>query len=175
MTRFYITVVMDKEDEQRSVFAKKCDLRANFRFMGNQITAKYTTIYSLPKLLEDTLNNVADTALMAKVRPIPLNEDEKSIIKKYYEKKNKSDSLAMTTQKKRNFAKDILWDVIGDNVLNRVKSNFGKENKGYFRLNPILNPLYMGYSHRKGFVYKFDIRGSYSFNCLLYTSPSPRD
>ena len=164
MTRFYITVVMDKEDEQRSIFAKKCDLRANFRFMGNQITAKYTTLYSLPKVLEDTLNNVADTALMAKVRPIPLNEDEKSIIKKYYEKKNERDSLAMTTQKKRNFAKDILWDVIGDNVLNRVKSNFGKENKGYFRINPILNPLYMGYSHRKGFVYKFDIRGSYSFN-----------
>ena len=25
MTRFYITVVMDKEDEQRSIFAKKCD------------------------------------------------------------------------------------------------------------------------------------------------------
>lgn len=164
MTHFYITVVMDKEDSRHTVFAKKCDLRANFKFMGNQITAKYTTVYGLPKILEDTLINVADTALMAKVRPIPLNEEEKSIIKKYYDKKNERDSIAKSTAPKRNFAKDILWDVIGDNVLNRVKSNFGKEDKGYFRINPILNPLYMGYSHRKGFVYKFDIRGSYSFN-----------
>lgn len=58
----------------------------------------------------------------------------------------------------------MLWDIVGDNVLNRIKQNFGKQNQGYLRINPILNPLYMGYSERKGFVYKFDVRGSYSFS-----------
>lgn len=58
----------------------------------------------------------------------------------------------------KNFAKDILWDVIGDNVLNRISQGFGKQNQGYFRISPILNPLYMGYSERKGIVYKFDLK-----------------
>lgn len=63
----------------------------------------------------------------------------------------------------KNFAKDILWDVIGDNVLNRISQGFGKQNQGYFRISPILNPLYMGYSERKGIVYKFDLKGGYRF------------
>lgn len=164
MTHFYITVNMNKEDAQRSMYAKKCDLRANFKFMGNQITARYTTVYELPKVIEDTLENAADTALMAKVRPISLNEEEKAIFDNFYKKKNEKDSLSQINNPKKNFVKDFLWDIVGDNVLNRVKQSFGKQNKGYLRINPILNPLYMGYSHRKGFVYKFDIRGSYSFN-----------
>ena len=118
-------------------------MRANFSFMGNKITGMYTTVYGLPKILSDSLNNVADTALMAKVRPIELNQDEADIYKKFYEKRKQiTDSLNNTIPKK-NFAKDILWDVIGDNVLNRISQGFGKQNQGYFRISPILNPLYM--------------------------------
>ena len=164
MTRFYITIVMNKGKGYSALRPSKCDLRANFRFFGNQITGKYTSYYGLPKMLSDTLVNVEDTALMSKVRPIPLSEEENEIRMKYFQKKLERDSLRSTGGKKQNFAKDILWDMIGDNVLNRIKQNFGKQNQGYFRINPILNPLYMGYSHRKGFVYKFDLRGSYSFS-----------
>lgn len=164
MTRFYITITMDREETHRSLFPKQCDLRANFRFLGNQITARYSSIYGLPKILPDTLNNVEDTTLMAKVRPTPLTDEEKSIIDRYFAKKSTKDSLSSTAPHKTSFVKDILWDIIGDNVLNRVKQSFGPQNKGNFRLNPILNPLYMGYSQTRGFVYKFDVRGSYSFN-----------
>lgn len=164
MTRFFISVVMNKEDSVGSLYPKKCDLRANFRFMGNQITARYSTIYGLPKLLSDSLNNVEDTTLMAKVRPTPLNEEEMNFLNHYYQKKNERDSLAKNEKHKKSFVKDVLWDIVGDNVLNRIKQNFGKQNQGYLRINPILNPLYMGYSERKGFVYKFDVRGSYSFS-----------
>lgn len=163
MIHFYISVIMD-HDGYKSLYPKKCDLKANFKFMGNQITAMYTSVYDLPKILSDSLSNLEDTTLMAKVRPIPLNEEEKSIIDRYITQKTLRDSLNRATKKKTNFAKDILWDAIGDNVLNRIKQNFGKQDQGYVRMNPILNPLYMGYSHRKGFVYKFDIRGSYAFN-----------
>lgn len=96
MTRFFISVVMNKEDSVGSLYPKKCDLRANFRFMGNQITARYSTIYGLPKLLSDSLNNVEDTTLMAKVRPTPLNEEELHFLNHYYQKKNERDSLAKT-------------------------------------------------------------------------------
>ena len=163
MIRFYINLLMD-DGGYKSLFPRKCDLKANFKFMGNQITAMYTSVYNLPKILEDTLNNVEDTMLMAKVRPIPLNAEEESIIHNYITQKTRRDSLVQAGQKKTNFAKDVLWDIIGVNVLNRIKQNFGKQDQGYVRMNPILNPLYMGYSHRKGFVYKFDVRGSYAFN-----------
>lgn len=164
MTRFYISVVMKKEEGYLSLLPSKCDLKANFRFMGNDINAMYTSVYGLPKQLSDSLNNAADTALMSKVRPIPLNEDEKSILKKYYGNIAKRDSINKSKGKDTNFVKDVLWDAVGDNVLNRIRQNFGKNDQGYVRLDPILNPLYMGYSHRKGLVYKFDVRGSYSFN-----------
>lgn len=165
MTRFFISVTMKKEAGYHSILPDKCDLKANFRFMGNNIIAKYTSVFGLPKILSnDTLQNAADTALMSKVRPIPLNEEEKSILKKYYLQKAKRDSINLHKGKEINFTKDILWDAVGDNVLNRIRQNFGKKNQGYVRLDPILNPLYMGYSQRKGFVYKFDVRGSYTFN-----------
>lgn len=66
--------------------------------------------------------------------------------------------------------KDVLWDVVGDNLLNRISSGFGKESQGYFRIDPIFNPLYMGYSQKKGVVYKFNLRGEYAFNRNLQIS-----
>ena len=163
MTRFYISVIMGKEGYQ-SLAPQKCDMRANFRFMGNKISGMYTTIYNLPKILSDTLDNAADTALMAKVRPQELNPDERSLYKQFYAKRKQiTDSIAFQGEHS-DFVKDVLWNVIGDNVLNRISQGFGKQNQGYFRISPILNPLYMGYSQRKGLVYKFDLRGSYRFN-----------
>lgn len=58
----------------------------------------------------------------------------------------------------------MLWDIVGDNLLNRISSDFGKKQQGYFRIDPLFNPLYMGYSESKGVVYKFKINGQYAFN-----------
>ena len=164
MTRFYISVTMGKKG-YKSLGPVKCDMRANFSFMGNKITGKYTTIYDLPKVLEDTIKNSADTAMMSKVRPIKLNTDEEMIYRIYYdrqeERKRKAAALG---EKKKDFAKDVLWDIVGDNLLNRISSDFGKQQQGYFRIDPLFNPLYMGYSESKGVVYKFKINGQYAFN-----------
>ena len=164
MTRFYISVTMGKEG-YKSLGPVKCDMRANFSFMGNKITGKYTTLYDLPKVLEDTIKNSADTAMMSKVRPIKLNTDEEMIYRIYYdrqeERKRKAAALG---EKKKDFAKDVLWDIVGDNLLNRISSDFGKKQQGYFRIDPLFNPLYMGYSESKGVVYKFKINGQYAFN-----------
>lgn len=163
MTRFYISVVMGKEGF-KTLAPKKCDMQANFRFMGNRISGMYSTTYDLHKSISDTLHNVADTALMAKVRPQKLNPDEEGIYQQFYKRRKQIADSISTQGERTNFAKDILWDVIGDNMLNRISQGFGKENQGYFRISPILNPLYMGYSQRKGLVYKFDLRGSYRFS-----------
>lgn len=89
MTRFYISIIMGK-DGFGSLSPARCSMRANFSFMGNKITGMYTTVYGLPKILSDSLNNVADTALMAKVRPIELNQDEADIYRKFYEKRKQN-------------------------------------------------------------------------------------
>jgi len=169
MTHFYINIRMGKNGAH-SLGPAKCDMRANFKFMGNKISAMYTTVYGLEKQISDTLNNVSDTALMNKVRPIRLNADEEKIYEQYYKFLEEKRSNEKGKEKGSNMAKDVLWDVVGDNMLNRISTGFGKSNQGYFRLSPIFNPLYMGYSQRKGVVYKFDVRGSYAFNTNLQLS-----
>lgn len=165
MTRFFVSIRMGDEDTGfKALLPQQCHMRIHFRFLGNKIRASYTSIYDLPAMIPDTLENVADTAYMAKVRPIDLTKEEQSIYENFFENKRRTDSINAVTQKKPNYIKEILWDAIGDNILNRIKQNFGKQRQGYLRINPILNPLYMGYSHRKGFVYKFDTRFSYTFN-----------
>ncbi len=164
MTRFHISVMMGNGDGYLSLMPKKCDMRVNFRFLGNKITGNYTTVYNLPKELSDTLDNVADTALMAKVRPLPLTKDEISMYDKYFAQRHKSDSISAGKPKKKDFVNDFLWDVVGDNMLNYIGQDFGKQKQGNLRLSPILNPLYMSYSGRKGLVYKLELRGNYKFN-----------
>ncbi len=164
MTQFYISIIMGKEGFS-SLRPVKCDMRANFRFMGNKISGMYTSYYNLQGVLSDSLNNVADTALMAKVRPIKLNSEEMSMYSQYWkllEAKRMQDSVS--SSRKNNFVKDVLWDVVGDNLLNRIQHGFGKQRQGYFRISPIFNPLYMGYSGTKGLVYKFDLRSQYTFD-----------
>lgn len=160
MTRFFISVKMGAEGF-KSLVPKRCDMRANFRFLGNKIVGRYVTVYDLPDLQADSLKQLSDTAIMARVRPEELNLDEESLYQSYYKNKDIKDTLA---HKENDFVKNVLWDMVGDNMLNRISQDFGKENQGYFKLSPIFNPLYMGYSERKGLVYKFDLRTQYAFD-----------
>jgi hypothetical protein len=103
--------------------------------------------------------------MMSKVRPIKLNTDEEMIYRIYYDRQEeRKRKAAAQGEKKKDFAKDVLWDIVGDNLLNRISSDFGKKQQGYFRIDPLFNPLYMGYSESKGVVYKFKINGQYAFN-----------
>ena len=135
MTRFFISIVMGNEG-YRSLLPDRCNLKANFRFMGNNITGMLSSYYNLPKVLSDTLNNAADTTLMSQVRPVHLNEQEQLIYEQYFKEKSRRDSLSLadSTKKKRNFAKDVLWDIVGDNMVNRIQQDFGKESQGSRRI-----------------------------------------
>lgn len=108
--------------------------------------------------------------LMEKMRPVPLPELERSLIENYHalhreNREREAQRAADTTlvPPKKNLAKTIFWDILGDHILNSTKSRFGNNDQGYFRINPILNPLYFGYSDRKGIVYKIDVRAGYDF------------
>ena len=145
-----------------SLYPKDCKLDYSFSLLNNKIGGIFHAWFELPNPLPDSIRNSQDTALMTKVRPVPLDYVERKTIERYLEKRQASDSTKQ--RKKPNKAKEILWDMIGENLLDDIKSNFGKKQQGYFRIKPILNPLYMGYSNSKGFYYKFDARGSYVFD-----------
>lgn len=164
MVKFWVSMEMNVHGYE-SLFPSKCEALVLFRFMGNRVSGHYKSYVGLPETLTDSIDDSKSFSLMSLVRPDTLNAMEKDIYNRKIEKEHQDSIRAAqdTTKHKKNWTKSILWDAIGDNVLNRIKSNFGMNNRGYVRLNPVLNPLYMGYDHRRGFTYKIDVRASYQF------------
>ena len=161
MIRFQLQAEMGDSGEL-SLIPKRCDINCVFKYLGNKITGTFHTEGDQLKELPDSIINSHSMALMDSIRPEPLPSFMQSIYQHY-------DSLAAltvptTTRKKKNMAKTILWDAVGDNLVNRIKGNFGNNDQGYYRISPILNPLYLGYSDRKGIYYKMKLNGSYAFS-----------
>ena len=152
-----------------SLYPKKVSMTSSFVFFGNRIYSEYYSLYAADKRLADSIRDSHDRQLMDSVRPEPLPATETAIFARHDSVKQVSDSLR-ALPKKRNPWKTVLWDVLGDNLLNRIKSNFGPDDKGYFRLSPILNPLYLDYSHSRGISYKFKLRMRYDFTTNSYIS-----
>ncbi len=160
MLNFNIDAVMGKEG-QYSLIPKTCDIDATFRFLGNKITTSYHSVYDNLVTLPDTLVNSHDMSLMDEVRPTPLPEHIKEVYIESDSIANVMDSIEARRNNKR--LDRVLWDIFGDHFITRTKGTFGSDGQGSFRLSPILNPLYLSYSKRKGITYKMKFRGSYSF------------
>lgn len=169
MVNFSLDVNMGK-DGVKSLIPTDVKLLCRFTFLGNITEGQFQAFYGLPPVSSDSIKGAKK--IMAHIRPIPLTAEEALLYKIDEETKTRKDSVdSASVNNNSNKVKKILWDIIGDNVVNRIKSNFGKNNEGYLKINPILNPLYMGYDHRRGFTYKMDVRLSYMFtaNSLLST------
>lgn len=169
MVDFSLDIKMG-EDGIKSLLPTDVKLLCRFKFLGNVTEGQFQAFYGLPQTVLDSIKGQKE--IMEHVRPVPLTADESLLYKIDTETNAKKDSIDSTgVNNNENKVKKILWDIIGDNVVNRIKSNFGKNNGGYLRINPILNPLYMGYDHRRGFTYKIDVRLNYMFtpNSLLST------
>ena len=150
-----------------SLLPVKCHLEGNFNFMGSKTTCNYYAFYNLHTEIPDSLNRSYDRALMEMVRPEPLPDDIEPLIEEYLANQEAKDREKLEDTiphpKKKNVAKTIFWDILGDHLLNRTKASFGANDQGQFRIGPIFNPLYLDYSQRKGITYKFDFRASYNF------------
>lgn len=165
MVNFWLTLYMGHKGIT-SLMPEKCDLRTRFRFIRSKVSAHYVAYYNLPPVLADSISGEDDYRAMSFVRPDTLDartQELYSNMMMHRQQRDSTQTSAQTAVRKRHWTKTVLWDVIGDNVLNRIKTNFGLNNQGYIRINPILNPLYMGYNHRRGLTYKFDVRTSYQF------------
>lgn len=144
-------------------YPERVNLDGRFKVAGNFVEGNYMVLYNKEKLRADSLiGDVRDRALMDSVRPMSLTEQEQQTYNDYFKPAPKKDSTQV--KRKDSWAKRFFWDVVGDHMLNRIKSRFGSNDQGYIRINPIFNPLYFGYSRRKGLVYKLDLRGGYNLS-----------
>lgn len=56
---------------------------------------------------------------------------------------------------------DAVWEVIDDNLLSRIRLDFGNPERHQFTIGPLFNPLYMSYSSSNGVVYKLNTEFRY--------------
>lgn len=158
MIRFSLELDMNEKGWE-SLRPKQCKLQAKFKFLGNKISSTYLAIYGLDAAPNDSLPAERnDTSSLAAVRPVPLGMAERDCYAR-----NATGVRSSGNGTAKNKFTQFMWDNIGQNLIGRIKSDFGSNKQGNVRINPILNPLYFGYSGRKGVTYKFDIRGNYSF------------
>lgn len=164
MIRFTLSATMGEEGP-KSLFPVRCDIHSRFKFLGNRIETDHYSRYALPQILNDSIRDSEDKALMDSLRPEPLPEK----IAMLYHEKDSLDSIAWanrdtsSVERKPNLVKKILWDSFADHLLNRTRMSLGND-QSYIRLDPLLNPLYFGYNNNKGITYKIKLRLVYAFN-----------
>ena len=164
------TEIAQGEDGGRSVMPARCTTATTFKFMGNRISALFDANYNCSKSLPDSVITASDRELMSQVRPTPLSETDKQIYEEY-DKTHRKDSVEQdTTPRKQNLWKKIFWDTIGDNLVTPIKA---ESEDASFSMSPIINPLYLSYSHSRGVRYKMRFRSRYTFSAHRYLSLNP--
>ncbi len=162
MVSFEIDVTMG-DTGLSSLLPTHCVLKAKFSFLGNQVRGIYEATYDIPPPPPGPeLRGLEARALLDSLRPQPLTPDETAIYAEY-DSLRREHTADTTNVEDTNFWKDFLWEVVGENLLRRIKGHFGNDH-GYYRISPIINPLYLSYSHRKGMTYRMTARLGYSFN-----------
>lgn len=164
------TEITQGEEGGRSIMPAKCTTAATFRFMGNRISALFDASYNCNKTLPDSVERMDSRELMDEVRPTPLTETDKHIYEAY-DQKNRQDSMEQDTlPKKQRLWKKIFWDTIGENLVTPIKAESEEAN---FSMSPIINPMYVSYSHARGVRYKMRFRSQYNFSAHRYLTLNP--
>ncbi len=159
MMRFH-TETEQGEGGRESLLPKKCKTHLVFKFMGNQVYFNHEAVYDCPPL-PDSLQNVFDAALMDSIRPTPLNDQEQRIFDHWVETHQPDTTAKADTTHHFNFAKDILQDAIGDNLISSLGFETGRAR---MKMSPIIDPSYISYSSNHGFAYKLKLSSHYKFD-----------
>lgn len=173
----------------RSLLPERCSVNTRFLFLGNDITSEYSSVFFLPILPDEAAYiEHGDTTLLRKARPLPLDSHEELLFRRHLIKRKQKNPAAASTNSATTNAKDAaapdnasaandtpappksgkdndrLWKSIGENIVGRIRYDFGSDGQGSIRLTPILNPLYFSYSGRRGLIYKMKVKASYAFD-----------
>lgn len=171
MISFKVNTVMNK-DSGYLLLPERSTINAKFNFLGNKVTSSFTAIYNCPVTLPDSLDEQDNRELMDSLRPGALRQKESMLYQHYDSLRMQADSIPSDTTaiQKSNKMKEILWDVIGDNLVNSTHADAGAFSMS---ISPILNPLYFEYSQSRGFSYRLKFGLQYSWNRYRYLTFNP--
>ena len=163
MTAFMLHIRMGEED-LASLRATYCEIEADLSIIGNRLHTRFTAVSDLPVQLPRTIADADSLSLMNKLRPIPLSQTDSQALQ-YYDnlqvrQSNDTTSTGTKTNNKWHTA-DAIWDAIDDNLLTSISGRFGDNKQHYFKISPLFNPLYMGYSNSRGITYKLKANFEY--------------
>ena len=169
MINFKVSVVMNANDIHSSL-PERCHTEASFKFLGNRVRASLSTVYNCPVTLPDSLDEVENRHLMAKLRPLPLNADEKKIYAQYDQERQAqqaADTVKTDTVEHRSWLKRL---DLGYQLIKTHRTEIGGMS---MRISPILNPQYVSYSPSRGFSYKMKFGLQYKWNEHRYLTLKP--
>lgn len=186
MLKFFVIINMGNSADEMTFIPKSCKINTEFKFMGNIVTASHVSYFNRvdeSKLIK--LNSHNNDTIMETLRPVPLDNGIKEIYKNY----NNDKCISSIVSGKGSYHKDsILQDTVSeinkktskyttknsilkkitsslsDYFLDKIGGNFGSEAQGNYRISPLMNPLSLGYSNKKGLTYKIRLYGGYRFS-----------
>ena len=154
MVSFTLHVTMG-EDGLLALCPKRCEVQTSLRFIGNHVDAAFTSVSNLPTSLPTTLEKADSANLMDQLRPIPLLSAERAIVLRRDSLRVAAGQQSMRpAASSRRRTVDAVWNAIESNMLSSIRSDLGDERQ-QLRIGPLFNPLYMGYSGKRGVIYKF--------------------
>ena len=172
------TEITQNEEEDRTLSPMRCNTAATFRFMGNRISVLFNAYYNCQTSLPDSITDLSSRELMDSLRPVPLNRLDKQIYEAYDAENAAADSAAAaaaavdTLPHKPNIWKKLFWDTIGGTLVTPIDAE-SKSGNTFFRLSPIINPLYVDYSDSRGLRYKTKMRLRFTFSEHRYLNIEP--
>lgn len=106
-------------------------------------------------LTSDTTQMSLDLDSFNRIRPIPLNDEEEYMYKQRKERvlfQATLDTLQKNLPVTRREKNLVFWGQLGDALISSYNIDLSKI--GSVNCSPIINPLYLSYSHRNGISYK---------------------
>lgn len=164
MQTFELEFTMPHPGEDVGV-PQSCKLHFDFRFMGNHVSGAYIS--------ESLVNQKVDTVAVANssgfhsftyLRTFPLNATDEMFLPIERKVVEIPVDTTLNLVRRRPSWKYVLWDKVGKNLFNPFQTSVGKKKKGFFKVNPLFNPLYMGYTPGSGFIYKTGLRLGYTLS-----------
>lgn len=170
MLEYTVNVDMGAKESVQCLVPQTCNINTLFSFMGNKIEYELNALYTDCNVnLPDTL--ITDRKIMEAYRPLPLDDIETQIYRLHeYEKKNIGNRDTMVIKKEKDLAEKT-YDIIEDNLLSSIRA---KTDHASLRISPLLDPLQLSYSNRRGLSYRMKIDARYDFTSDRYITLRPR-
>ena len=139
MTEFSIDLEMGDITKNNSIIPLRSTARTLFKFTGNRISTTHIAVFNCSGTIPDSITDKRKA--MNYLRPVELTAKQRGLYDHFY---GNTDSIPTTKRKAST------WDIIGNHMFNSHSTGSAKAS---VRLSPLINPLYLSYSGRRGLSY----------------------